>query len=123
VTLEVIAAVAAVAVFAVLFSGGVVVLAFGATQWSRAISAAVQARAHGNEADSAAVTMREATDALRESEPLRRAAPQPISDADLRAAQRYQRYAEEEEPATVDNGPIERNPFEGGMFAEPVETQ
>ena len=108
---------------AVLFVGGVVVLGFGATQWSRAISAAVQARAHGNEAAAQEATMRYAADALEETPPEPRPAPTRISDAELRRTQQWMRdVATAGEEASADDRPYDSR-FEGGLFAEDPDTK
>ena len=111
----------------VLFVAAVLVLVIalgvtgvGAWVWGRAISAVVQARAHSNQADAEEATMRYAASAI-DNAPQRTPA-QRISDDELRAAQQWQRQAdqlgdEEEEPETptTDDRPT-FSAFDTGLF-------
>ena len=76
---------AALAVYAVLFAGGVFVLGAGAWVWSRAAQEMVRARAHSNQADAEEFIREEAERAV-ETAPRRRGPP---SAEEIANVQRY----------------------------------
>lgn len=112
----------------VLYAAAVLVLVIalavtglGAFVWGRAISSAVQARAHGNEADAQEATMRYAASAIDDA-PRKQPPPQRISDEELRAAQQWQREADrsmgepEEEAPSIDDRPSFEEMNNTGLF-------